>query len=288
MKYADIIIPRGLDNTAAIDVVSKHVFRQLNERGMMFLKNQLAEMGGQVDVNKPLPTNLKLLNPTTQIRSMHTIIRNKNTSRHDFIFYADRLSRLVIERGLDELPYRDTETITPLNLPYKGSELVEKMCGVSIVRAGATMEKALRTVINELPIGKILIQTDQRTGEPTLNYCKLPSDISQRYVILTDATLATGENDGGNESAREIETDDPYNGLLGAAALMAIRVLLEHLVPEDRIIFLCLIAAPPGIHTISNAFPKVRIVTSAVDAKLNELFHILPGIGNFGDRYFGT
>ena len=63
---------------------------------------------------------------------------------------------------------------------------------------------------------------------------------------------------------------------------MAIRVLLEHQVPEDHIIFLCLIAAPPGLHTIARAFPKVRIVTSYVDPKLNESFHIIPGIGNFG------
>lgn len=74
----------------------------------------------------------------------------------------------------------------------------------------------------------------------------------------------------------------------GAAALMAIRVLLDHDVKEENILFLSLIAAESGVHTIAYAYPKVKIVTAAVDPEVNDKFHIIPGIGNFGDRYFGT
>lgn len=74
----------------------------------------------------------------------------------------------------------------------------------------------------------------------------------------------------------------------GAAAIMAIRVLLDHDVPEENIFIVSLLMAEIGVHSIAYAFPKVQIVTSALDPEINEKFHVLPGIGNFGDRYFGT
>ncbi|RKO93142.1 uracil phosphoribosyltransferase-domain-containing protein, partial [Blyttiomyces helicus] len=137
------------------------------------------------------------------------------------------------------------------------------VCSVSIVRAGATMEQSLRKVVKDIPIGKMLIQTDPATGEPLLHYCKLPGDIQERYVLLSDAQIATG-----------------------AAALMAIRVLLDHDVPQERIIFLSLIASPLGVSTIAKAFPSVKIVTSEVDAELDDKLYIVPGFGNFGGMCF--
>lgn len=74
----------------------------------------------------------------------------------------------------------------------------------------------------------------------------------------------------------------------GAAAMMAIRVLLDHEVPEENIVIVSLLMAEIGVHSIAYAFPKVNIVTSALDPEINERFYVLPGIGNFGDRYFGT
>jgi uridine kinase len=127
------------------------------------------------------------------------------------------------------------------------------------------MESALRKVVKDIPLGKILIQTDPSTGEPQLHFCKLPKDIKNRHVLLMDATIATG-----------------------AAALMAIRILLDHDVPEENIVFLSLLVARQGVFAIANAFPKVKMITSEVDPELSEEFHIIPGFGNFGDRYFGT
>lgn len=136
------------------------------------------------------------------------------------------------------------------------------------------MEIGLRRVIRDAVIGKILIQTDPSNGEPQLHYCKLPPSLQQQdkehdtntFIFLMDAVVGTG-----------------------AAGLMAIRVLLDHDVPEDRIIFLSFLAGPQGLYTISNAFPKVKIVTSYVDPILNaDTLFLEPGLGNFGDRYFGT
>ncbi|KAI8923590.1 uridine kinase [Entophlyctis helioformis] len=260
VKFADVIIPRGLDNVAAIDLITKHVSRQLNERGLV-LRPALT----QSDVDEKLSSNIKVLEQRPQLRALHTIIRDVNTNRHDFVFYAERLSRMVVERGLAELPFVDRDVLTPTGAIYKGTSLQELLCGVSIVRAGASMEQGLRKVVKDIPIGKVLIQTDPRTGEPQLHYCKLPHDIAKRYVIVVDAQIATG-----------------------AAAMMAIRVILDHDVPQDHIIFLSLLSSPVGLHSISHAFPQVRIVTSAIDPEINDAYHIVPGFGNFGDRYFGT
>ncbi|KAJ3329062.1 Uridine-cytidine kinase-like 1 [Blyttiomyces sp. JEL0837] len=260
MKYADVIIPRGLDNVAAIDVIIKQVVRELNSRGLT-LRTQLASLSASKDV----PSSVRVLTSKPELKALHTLIRDKTTPRDDFIFYAARLSRLVVERGLVDLPYSDISIVTPTQSVYDGKKLAEGVCGVSVIRSGATMEHGLRQVVKDIPLGKILIQTDASTGEPQLHYCKLPKDINKRHVLIADATIATG-----------------------AAALMAIRVILDHDVPEEHIIFLSLIAAPQGLHAVANAFPNVRIITSEIDPELSEDFHIVPGFGNFGDRYFGT
>lgn len=127
------------------------------------------------------------------------------------------------------------------------------------------MEAALTEVCKDIRVGKILIQTSPESGEPELYYLRLPKDIRDYRVILMDATVATG-----------------------AAAMMAIRVLLDHDVKEENINLVSLLMAEQGVHTIAYAFPKVNIVTTAVDPEINDKFHVLPGIGNFGDRYFGT
>ncbi|CAG11268.1 unnamed protein product, partial [Tetraodon nigroviridis] len=215
---------------------------------------------------QPLPQTLSVLESTPQVRGMHTIIRNKETSRDEFIFYSKRLMRLLIERALSFLPSQVHVVQTPQGEDYEGMSFHGKrITGVSILRAGETMEPALRAVCKDVRIGKILIQTNQDTGEPELHYLRLPKDISEDHVILMDCTVSTG-----------------------AAAMMAVRVLLDHDVQEDKILLVSLLMAEMGIHSVAYAFPQVKIITTAVDKKVNDLFHIIPGIGNFGDRYFGT
>ncbi|XP_075427780.1 uridine-cytidine kinase-like 1 isoform X3 [Ascaphus truei] len=262
MRLADIVVPRGSGNTVAIDLIVQHVHSQLEERKLRWDMAALAS----AHQSQPLPRTLSVLKESPQVSGMHTIIRNRETSRDEFIFYSRRLMRLLIEHALSFLSFQSCTVQTPQEQDYEGRSYDGKrITGVSILRAGETMEPALRAVCKDVRIGTILIQTNPSTGEPELHYLRLPKDISEDHVILMDCTVSTG-----------------------AAAMMAVRVLLDHEVPEEKIFLLSLLMAELGVHSVAYAFPRVRILTTAVDKKVNDLFRIIPGIGNFGDRYFGT
>uniref|UniRef100_A0A8C4H5H3 Uridine-cytidine kinase n=1 Tax=Dicentrarchus labrax TaxID=13489 RepID=A0A8C4H5H3_DICLA len=255
VQSADIVVPRGGENFVALDLIVQHVHSQ----------SALAS----AHQGQPLPKTLSVMESTPQVRGMHTIIRNKETNRDEFIFYSKRLMRLLIEHALSFLPLKPVSVETPQGGVYDGKRLSGKrITGVSILRAGETMEQALMAVCKDIRLGKILIQTNHDTGEPELHYLRLPKDISEDYVILMDSTVSTG-----------------------AAALMAVRVLLDHDVAEDKIFLLSLLMAEMGVHSVAYAFPKVRIITTAVDKEVNDQFHIIPGIGEevvFNRRHFDT
>ncbi|MED6207391.1 Uridine kinase-like protein 1, chloroplastic [Stylosanthes scabra] len=198
-----------------------------------------------------------------QTRGMHTIIRDKDVSKHDFVFYSDRLIRLVVEHGLGYFPFKEKQIITPTGATYTGVEFCKQLCGVSIIRSGESMENALRACCKGIKIGKILIH---RQGEETqLIYEKLPNDISERHVLLMDPVLSTGNT-----------------------ASQAIELLINKGVPEANIIFLNLISAPEGINCVCTRFPNIKIITSEIEEGLNDQCRVIPGLGEFGDRYFGT
>jgi len=261
-QYADIQVPRGGSNEVAVNLIAQHVSIQLENRHVNFR----SLMDKQSHLDQPLPSSLYLLDQTVQVQCIHTILRDQQTQRDDFIFYSKRLMRLVFEFALSLLPHENTTVQTPQNtdyngLKYKGSGL----CGVSILRAGETMESALFSVTKDIRLGKLLIQTNKSTADPELHYIRVPPKIRDDHVILMDATVATG-----------------------AAAIMAIRVLLDHDVQEENILLVALLMAESGVQNVAYAFPNVKIVTSAVDKNLDEHLHIVPGLGSFGDRYFGT
>ncbi|KAM9563545.1 uridine-cytidine kinase-like 1 [Guaruba guarouba] len=259
VQVADIVVPRGGENFVALDLIVQHVHSQLE-------KVSSGAALASAHQGQPLPKTLSVLENTPQVRGMHTIIRNKDTTRDEFIFYSKRLMRLLIEHALSFLPLKSVTVETPQGTTYEGKRFHrQRITGVSILRAGETMEQALTAVCKDIRLGKILIQTNHDTGEPELHYLRLPKEISEDYVILMDSTVSTG-----------------------AAAMMAVRVLLDHDVQEDRIFLLSLLMAEMGVHSVAYAFPRVHIITTAVDKRINEEFHIIPGIGNFGDRYFGT
>lgn len=263
--HADIIVPRGGENEVAIQLIVQHVQTQLQLRGLK-LREELVQAYTENKHNMPRPDTVRLLPTTPQIRGLHTFIRNKDTPRDEFIFYSKRLIRLVIEYTLSLMTFVDRTVETPQGVLYYGKKMAtSNICGVSILRAGETMEQAVCDVCKDIRIGKILIQTNLQTGEPELYYLRLPKDIKDYKVILMDATVATG-----------------------AAAMMAIRVLLDHDVLESNILIVSLLMAESGVQSIAYAFPEVQIVTTAIDPEINDKFYVLPGIGNFGDRYFGT
>ncbi|KAH7683252.1 Uracil phosphoribosyltransferase protein [Dioscorea alata] len=281
-KYADIIMPRGGDNHVAIDLIVQHIHTKL----------------GQHDLCK-IYSNLYTIYSTFQIRGMHTLIRDAKTTKHDFIFYADRLIRLVVEHGLGHLPFKEKQNgdhmTTNSNLlmqffyfmhlclwnpgratkikhmesyhyrsVYTGVEFCRRLCGVSVIRSGESMENALRACCKGIKIGKILIHREGDNGQQLI-YHNLPKNISDRHVLLLDPILGTGNS-----------------------AVQAISLLLEKGVQEANIIFLNLISAPQGIHAVCKRFPRIKIVTSEIESGLNEDFRVIPGMGEFGDRYFGT
>ncbi|ODV62998.1 uracil phosphoribosyltransferase [Ascoidea rubescens DSM 1968] len=204
-----------------------------------------------------------LLPQTNQLIGLFSIIRDENTPRSDFVFYSDRIIRLLVEEGLNHLPVEPKVISTPTNEKFDGVLFLGKICGVSIVRAGESMEKGLRDCCRSVRIGKILIQRDEETALPKLFYEKLPTDIDSRFVFLLDPMLATG-----------------------GSAILATKVLINRGVKPERIFFLNLVAAPEGIEAYVKAFPSIKIITGAIDKGLNDKKYIIPGIGDFGDRYY--
>lgn len=130
-----------------------------------------------------LGPNFRVLKASDPIRELQTIIRDKNTSRSDFVFCADRLIRLVVEEGLNQLPYDEDSVITPTGAAYHGLKFLKGNCGVSIVRSGEAMEQGLRDCCRSIRIGKILVQKDE-DHEARVVYAKFPDDIAFRKVLL--------------------------------------------------------------------------------------------------------
>ncbi len=206
-----------------------------------------------------------ILEKTPQLHTLLTIIRNKDTKRNDFIFYADRINRLLVEEGLNFLPTREKIVETRTGKQYVGSEFIGKICAVPIIRAGLSMETSLREVAKRIRIAHILIQRDEETAKPIFFKDWLPEDIHERYVFILDPMLATG-----------------------GSAIETIRALKERGVEESKIIFINLVSAPEGIENVLKAAPGIRIVTAEVDEGLNDSAYIIPGLGDYGDIYFGT
>lgn len=207
--------------------------------------------------------NLILMPQTEQLIALMTKIRDRKTKRGEFRFYANRIIRPLVEKGLELLPTKKKIVITPTGEEFIGREFEGRICGVSIMRAGDSMLYALEQVCRDVRIGKLLIQRNEETAEPIFMYKKLPKDIRHRYVLLLDPMLATG-----------------------GSAICAINLLKGKDVKPEKIIFINLISCFQGIINVFQAYPQIRIVTAAIDPELNEHAYILPGLGDFGDRYY--
>ncbi|KAL7838874.1 hypothetical protein AOLI_G00272780 [Acnodon oligacanthus] len=208
------------------------------------------------EVRRQIGPQLKLLPLNDQIRELQTIIRDKSTSRGDFVFCADRLIRLVVEEGLNQLPYSECTVTTPTGHKYEGVKFEKGNCGVSIMRSGEAMEQGLRDCCRSIRIGKILIQSDEETQKAKVFYAKFPPDISRRKVLLMYPILSTGNT-----------------------VIEAVRVLTEHGLQAKHIILLSLFSTPHGARSIVQEFPEITILTT-------EVHPVAPT--HFGQRYFGT
>mmetsp|Transcript_3525 Transcript_3525/g.8922 ORF Transcript_3525/g.8922 Transcript_3525/m.8922 type:complete len:217 (+) Transcript_3525:48-698(+) len=203
---------------------------------------------------------------SSALQHLFTVIRDEDTPHPVFAEHARRLTRILAEEGIAQLPKTRRTVMTPCG-EYAGVDLPDpsSVCAVSIVRAGDALLEAVRDVWPSLAVGKILIQRDEETATPDLYYCKLPPRIENKFVLLLDPMLATG-----------------------GSANLAIRKLTAAGVNPNRIVFLNVVCCPEGIQAVQRAHPEVKIVTCAIDDGLDERKYIVPGLGDFGDRYFGT
>ncbi|KAK3578886.1 hypothetical protein CHS0354_010252 [Potamilus streckersoni] len=199
---------------------------------------------------------LKRLKVTDNVRELQTVLRDRNTNRSDFIFYADRLIRLVVEEGLNQLPYKNCEVITPTGQPYKGLQYEKGNCGVSIMRSGSAMEQGLRDCCRSIRIGKILAYSDEDTHDAKVVYAKLPQDVDQRKVLLMYPIISSGNT-----------------------VMKAVNILKDHKVLEENIILLNLFATPTAVKALIKLFPEMTILTS-------EIHPVAPN--HFGQKYFGN
>ncbi len=192
-----------------------------------------------------------------------SIMRNKKTGSKDFRELLDEIAMLMGYELTRDLPLEDVEIETPLVKMTAKKIAGKKLAIVPILRAGLGMVDGLRRLIPVAKVGHIGLYRDPDTHLPVEYYCKLPTDIADRTVILVDPMLATG----------------------GSAA-DALTMLKNKGCKQIR--FMCLVAAPEGVKKVQDAHPDVDIYTASLDECLNEHAYILPGLGDAGDRIFGT
>ena len=191
-----------------------------------------------------------------------TIMRDKNTSVKDFRECAHEIGLLLGYEATKGMELEDFEIETPITKTI-GKRTKLGVALVPILRAGLGMVDALMDLIPSAKIGHIGLYRNEETLEPVEYYCKVPTDIEQRQVLVLDPMLATG-----------------------GSAVDAITLLKRR--GAKNIKFVCIIAAPVGVEALRKAHPDVDIYCGAVDEKLNEKGYIVPGLGDAGDRLFGT
>ena len=192
-----------------------------------------------------------------------SILRDKRTSSKDFRDLVSEIAMLMCYEATRDLPLQDVEIETPICKTNVKQLAGKKLAVVPILRAGLGMVDGMLRMIPSARVGHIGLYRDEKTMQPVEYFCKLPKDIEKRDVFVVDPMLATGGS--GIDAISQIKQRHPKS-----------------------IRFLCLIAAPEGIEALSKAHPDVHIYCAAQDEKLNEKCYIGPGLGDAGDRIFGT
>ncbi len=207
--------------------------------------------------NEPFIAN----HPLIQHKLAH--LRDVSTGTKEFKELVTEIAMLMCYEATRDLPLEDTDVTTPCGVAHCKVISGRKLSFVPILRAGLGMVDGMTRMVPNAKIGHIGLYRDPETLKPVEYYCKLPSDIGEREVIVLDPMLATG-----------------------GSAIDAISQIKKH--EPKSIKFVCIIAAPEGIAALRKAHPDVNIYCAAEDEKLNEASYIVPGLGDAGDRIFGT
>ncbi|WP_080145442.1 uracil phosphoribosyltransferase [Marinilactibacillus piezotolerans] len=192
-----------------------------------------------------------------------TIIRDKNTGTKYFREVVNEIARLLAYEVSREMPLEDVEIETPLIKSTQKQLAGKKVVIVPILRAGLGMVDGMLDLIPAAKVGHVGMYRDHETMEPVEYFIKMPSDLPDRQLLVVDPMLATG-----------------------GSAVAAIDALKKR--GATNIKFVCLVAAPEGVKVLQDAHPDVDIFTASLDDQLNENGYILPGLGDAGDRLFGT
>lgn len=191
-----------------------------------------------------------------------TILRDKTTARTDFRAAIKRIAIILAYNALKELPLRSLEVETPIR-ETTGYDIDQEIFVVPILRAGLSLTDALLQFIPDAKVGHLGMYRDEETHEPVDYYSNIPNGVEDALVLVVDPMLATGGS-----------ADDALTFLKKQGA--------QHLR------FISLISAPEGLQRLQQKHPDVQVITSAIDEKLNDDAFIVPGLGDAGDRYFGT
>jgi uracil phosphoribosyltransferase len=191
------------------------------------------------------------------------IMRRKTTSTKEFRDLVSEVAMLICYEATRKLPLTDIEIETPLMTTVAKEIEGKKLCIVPILRAGLHMADGILNLIPNAKVGHIGLYRNEETLEPVEYFCKLPSDAAEREMYVVDPMLATG-----------------------GSAVAAINLLKKRGI--KKICFLCLIAAPEGVDRLTKEHPDVDVYIGNLDDRLNENGYILPGLGDAGDRIYGT
>ena len=192
-----------------------------------------------------------------------SLLRNKNTGSKEFRELVSGVSMLMCYEATRDLPLKEVEVETPISIAKTKVIAGRKLAFVPILRAGIGMLDGVLSMVPAAKVGHTGLYRDPQTLQPVRYYCKLPSDINEREVIVLDPMLATG-----------------------GSAVEAINMLKES--GATNIKYMCIIAAPEGLNALTDAHPDVQVYCAAKDEKLNDEKYIVPGLGDCGDRIFGT
>jgi len=204
-------------------------------------------------------------NKMKQIKKIFlTILRNKTTTQAEFRKTADTLSHLLAHEASMYIETKEINIQTPLT-NTTGIAFKQSIVLVPILRSGITMLSSFLYYFQDAKIGVVGLKRDEKTAQAHLYYNNMPIMEKNSQVIILDPMIATG--------GTGIET---------------LKILRSKGIEEKNIIYTSIICAPEGIKKIMDEFPKIRILTAGIDTKLNKEKFIVPGLGDFGDRYFGT
>jgi len=192
-----------------------------------------------------------------------SLLRDKDTSTNEFRKLIEEIAMLMGFEAMRDLPLEDVEVETPIEKCMTPMLAGKKLAIVPILRAGLGMVQGILNLVPSAKVGHIGLYRDHETHEPHEYYCKLPEPIDLRTIVVCDPMLATG-----------------------GSAVDAVSMIKEH--GGKNIKFMCIIAAPEGLKRLHEAHPDIQIYVGHQDRCLNENAYICPGLGDAGDRIFGT